>query len=161
MHDDPTRRLAKTGANHTQHYAPYSRPRVSDDNAFVESLFRTAKYRPEFPERGFDDQDAARCWAAEFTRWYNVEHRHSGIRYVSPAQRHAGHDTAILAARSTVYEQARQRHPARWSRSTRDWSPITTVTLNPERDVAIAASCPYLPLALRPTNESVARTATH
>jgi hypothetical protein len=114
----------------------YSRPRVSDDNAFVESLFRTAKYRPEFPERGFDDLDAARCWAAEFTRWYNVEHRHSGIRYVSPAQRHAGHDTAILAARSRVYEQARQRHPARWSRSTRDWSPITTVTLNPERDVA-------------------------
>lgn len=117
----------------------YSRPRVSDDNAFVESLFRTAKYRPEFPERGFDDLDAARGWATEFTRWYNVEHRHSGIRYVSPAQRHAGHDTAILAARSTVYEQARQRHPARWSRGTRDWSPIVTVTLNPERDVVVAA----------------------
>ncbi len=117
----------------------YSRPRVSDDNAFVESLFRTAKYRPEFPERGFDDLDAARGWAAEFTRWYNVEHRHSGIRYVSPAQRHAGYDMAILAARSAVYEQARQRHPARWSRGTRGWSPITTVTLNPERDTVVAA----------------------
>lgn len=103
----------------------YSRPRVSDDNAFVESLFRTAKYRPEFPSRGFADLAAARCWAANFVGWYNVEHRHSGIRYVSPAQRHAGQDGQILAARSDVYEQARQRHPARWSRSTRDWSPIT------------------------------------
>lgn len=116
----------------------YSRPRVSDDNAFVESLFRTAKYRPEFPLRGFDDLDAARCWAAEFVHWYNVEHRHSGIRYVSPQQRHTGHDVAILAARRELYEQARQRHPARWSGHTRDWSPITVVTLNPERDANIA-----------------------
>ena len=116
----------------------YSRPRVSDDNAFVESLFRTAKYRPEFPERGFADLDAARRWATAFVRWYNVEHRHSGIRYVSPAQRHAGEDVQILAARTELYEQARQRHPARWSGSTRDWSPITAVTLNPERDSVVA-----------------------
>jgi len=117
----------------------YSRPRVSDDNAFVESLFRTAKYRPEFPTSGFADLDAARRWAADFVRWYNVEHRHSGIRYVSPAQRHAGHDVAILAARSELYEQARQRHPARWSGNTRDWTPITVVTLNPERDAVVSA----------------------
>ena len=63
----------------------YSRPRVSDDNAYAESLFRTAKYRPEFPAKGFADLDAARTWAAEFVRWYNYDHRHSGIRYVSPA----------------------------------------------------------------------------
>ncbi len=117
----------------------YSRPRVSDDNAFVESLFRTAKYRPEFPVRGFDDLEAARGWAAEFVRWYNVEHRHSGIRYVSPAQRHAGSDVAILAARSELYEQARRQHPTRWSRGTRDWSPIAAVTLNPERDSVVDA----------------------
>jgi putative transposase len=117
----------------------YSRPRVSDDNAFVESLFRTAKYRPEFPAGGFVDLAAARRWAADFVRWYNVEHRHSGIRYVSPAQRHAGQDVAILAARTEVYEQARQRHPARWSSATRDWTPITVVTLNPERDKVFAA----------------------
>ena len=117
----------------------YSRPRVSDDNAFVESLFRTAKYRPEFPTSGFADLDAARRWAADFVRWYNVEHRHSGIRYVSPAQRHAGHDAAILAARSELYEQARQRQPARWSGNTRDWTPITAVTLNPERDAVVSA----------------------
>jgi transposase InsO family protein len=65
----------------------YSRPRVSDDNAYAESLFRTAKYRPEFPAKGFVDLDAARTWAAEFVRWYNDEHRHSGIRYVTPGQR--------------------------------------------------------------------------
>jgi transposase InsO family protein len=117
----------------------YSRPRVSDDNAFVESLFRTAKYRPEFPAQGFADLEAARHWGAEFVRWYNVEHRHSGIRYVSPAQRHAGQDVAILAARRELYEQARQRHPTRWSGNTRNWSPITVVTLNPERDAVVAA----------------------
>jgi len=64
----------------------YSRPRVSDDNAYAESLFRTAKYRPEFPAKGFADLDDARGWAAQFVHWYNHDHRHSGIRYVSPAQ---------------------------------------------------------------------------
>lgn len=98
----------------------YSRPRVSDDNAYAEALFRTAKYRPEFPAKGFANLDEARAWAAEFVRWYNVDHRHSGIRYVSPQQRHAGQDKAILAARHALYLQAQQRNPARWSRDTRD-----------------------------------------
>lgn len=115
----------------------YSRPRVSDDNAFAESLFRTAKYRPEFPSKGFADLDQARAWAADFVRWYNVDHRHSGIRYVSPAQRHAGEDQAILAARHQVYLRAQDRNPARWSGATRNWSPIGAVTLNPERDSVI------------------------
>ncbi len=115
----------------------YSRPRVSDDNAYAESLFRTAKYRPEFPAKGFADLDAARAWAAGFVRWYNFDHRHSGIRYVSPAQRHAGDDHAILAARHALYIQARELNPARWSGNTRNWSPIGTVTLNPERDSII------------------------
>lgn len=117
----------------------YSRPRVSDDNAFAESLFRTAKYRPEFPAKGFDDLDAARSWAAAFVRWYNVDHRHSGIRYVSPAQRHAGEDHAILAARHALYITARERNPARWSCHTRNWTPIAAVTLNPERDSVVTA----------------------
>jgi hypothetical protein len=111
----------------------YSRPRVSDDNAYAESLFRTAKYRPEFPAKGFDSLDDARAWAAELVHWYNVDHRHSGIRYVSPQQRHAGDDQAILAARHALYTQARQRTPPRWSGNTRDWSHIGVVTLNPER----------------------------
>ena len=126
----------------------YSRPRVSDDNAYAESLFRTAKYRPEFPAKGFASLDDARTWADEFVRWYNVDHRHSGIRYVSPQQRHVGEDRAILAARRELYAQARQRHPARWSGSTRNWSDIDAVTLNPERDalVSSAADLPHTQL---------------
>ena len=112
----------------------YSRPRVSDDNAYAEALFRTAKYRPEFPATGFADLEDARIWASGFVRWYNHEHRHSGIRYVSPAQRHAGDDHAILDARHALYSRARELHPARWSGRTRNWSPIGAVTLNPERD---------------------------
>lgn len=120
----------------------YSRPRVSDDNAFAEALFRTAKYRPEFPADGFNDLDAARAWAMRFTHWYNFEHKHSGIQYVSPAQRHAGEDQLILEARHAVYLAARQRNPARWSGDTRNWTPVGSVTLNPERDsvVDLAAS---------------------
>ncbi len=114
----------------------YSRPRVSDDNAFVESLFKTAKYRPEFPVRGFATLEDARDWGRDFVRWYNFEHRHSALRYVTPAQRHAGEDIAILAARHQTYLQARERHPARWSGNTRDCTPAGAVTLNPERDAA-------------------------
>lgn len=111
----------------------YSRPRVSDDNAYAEALFRTAKYRPAYPASGFDDVEAARAWASAFVHWYNHEHLHSGIRYVTPAQRHDGEDREILAARAVVYAQARQRRPERWARHTRDWSPVAEVTLNPER----------------------------
>ena len=71
----------------------YSRPRVSDDNAYAESLFRTAKYRPEFPTKGFSDLDQARTWAARFVHWYNFDHRHSSIRFVSPARRE---DTVMM-----------------------------------------------------------------
>ena len=117
-----------------------SRPRVSDDNAYAEALFRTAKYRPEFPANGFADLDQARAWGASFAHWYNVDHRHSGIRYVSPAQRHAGDDVTILAARHAVYATARERNPARWSGHTRNWSPIGPVTLNPERDAVANAT---------------------
>jgi len=73
----------------------------------------------------------------DFVRWYNFEHRHSGIRYVTPAQRHALEDRTILAARHQTYLQARERHPARWSRGTRDWTPVGAVTLNPERDALV------------------------
>jgi transposase InsO family protein len=118
----------------------YSRPRVSDDNAYVESLFRTAKYRPEFPERGFENLQAAHKWAADFVRWYNHEHRHSGIRYVTPAQRHDGRDRDILAARHELYRQARDANPRRWSGRTRNWSHIATVTLNPERKEVVDAA---------------------
>ena len=115
---------------------------MSDDNAYAESLFRTAKYRPEFAVKGFADLQAARTWAAGFVHWRNVDHRHSAIRYVSPAQRHEGEDHAILAARHALYEQAREINRARWSGKTRNWSPVGAVTLNPERDSIIRANSP-------------------
>ena len=125
----------------------YSRPRVSDDNAFVEALFRTAKYRPEFPLKGFAELDAAQQWAARFVHWYNDEHRHSGIRYVTPGQRHAGQDRRVLAARHALYQEARERNPRRWSGSTRNWTPATAVTLNPERDMLIQATTSQIQLS--------------
>jgi hypothetical protein len=117
----------------------YSRPRVSDDNPYAEALFRTAKYRLAFPVKGFADLDAAREWAMCFVHWYNEAHRHSAIRYVTPAQRHAGQDRALLTARHEIYQRARQNAPRRWSRSTRNWTPVDTVTLNPERDTVVQA----------------------
>lgn len=107
----------------------FSRPRVSDDNPFPEALFRTLKYRPEYPERGFADIDAARAWVEQFVRWYNYEHCHSGIRFVTPHQRHTGQDQAILQRRHAVYQAARRQHPKRWSGATRNWAPAGTVDL--------------------------------
>ena len=121
----------------------YSRPRVSDDNAFVEALFKTAKYRPEFPAGGVASLAEARQWGHGFVTWYNDEHRHSRIGYVTPSQRHCGQDVDILQARHRLYEMARSQTPSRWSGNTRNWQPITRVTLNPERDsVAQAATNP-------------------
>ena len=110
----------------------FSRPRVSDDNPFAESLFRTVKYRPGYPVDGFATLDAARQWVAEFVHWYNHEHQHSGIGFVTPSDRHAGADIEILGDRRCVYDRARRRHPERWSRDTRAWSRPDVVTLNPE-----------------------------
>jgi transposase InsO family protein len=125
----------------------YSRPRVSDDNAFAEALFRTAKYRPEFPTKGFADLDAAREWSARFVQWYNHEHRHSGIRYVTPAQRHVGQDGPVLAGRHAVCQDARQRNPQRWSGPTRNWTAVGAVTLNPERDAVVRAAISQIQLS--------------
>jgi putative transposase len=119
--------------------ASHSRPRVSDDNAYIEALFRTTKYCPQFPTTGFAHLDEARRWMAEFVHSYNHLHRHSGIRYVSPAQRHAGEDRTILAERHALYLNARAANPRRWSRHTRNWQPIEAVTLNPERESIVSA----------------------
>jgi transposase InsO family protein len=110
----------------------FSRPRVSNDNPFSESLFRTAKYRPEYPRGPFASLEVARRWVTWFVSWYNTEHRHSAIRFVTPEQRHAGLEAEILANRCRVYDAARKRRPERWAADTRDWSPVETVTLNPQ-----------------------------
>ena len=114
----------------------FSRPRVSDDNPFAEALFRTMKYRPNYPERPFLKLDDARRWVGGFVAWYNNDHQHSGIRFVTPSERHDGREKAILANRHQVYVAARARRPDRWSRHTRNWTPIATVRLNPEHGVA-------------------------
>lgn len=113
--------------------ASFSRPRVSDDNPYSEALFRTMKYRPAYPTDGFASLEDARAWVERFVRWYNEEHQHSAIRYVTPEQRHTGRDVAILANRDRLYQQARRRNPSRWSRQTRNWSRVEVVHLNPER----------------------------
>jgi len=112
--------------------ASFSRPQVSDDNPFSEALFRTLKYRPGYPTGGFATLDEARAWVEGFVRWYNTEHLHSGISYVTPDDRHSGRDVEILANRRRVYELARRRNPSRWSRQTRNWEHVDVVVLNPE-----------------------------
>lgn len=116
--------------------ASFSRPSVSNDNPFSESLFRTLKYCPEYPTQPFADLAAARAWVRAFVRWYNTEHLHSAIRFVTPDDRHAGRAVALLAARQLVYERARARRPDRWSGATRDWTPIPVVELNPDHGTA-------------------------
>jgi putative transposase len=111
-----------------------SRPRVSNDNPYAESVFKTCKYRPSYPSKGFQDLGEARKWVLAFVRWYNQEHRHSGLNFLTPEQRHTGRDKEIFDNRRKVYETAKQAHPERWSRDIRDWSLNDTVWLNPERN---------------------------
>lgn len=110
----------------------FSRPRVSDDNAFSESVFRTMKYRPDFPfKKHFSSLLDLRIWVNQFVHWYNTEHMHSGLKFVTPQQRHTGEDKEILAKRKEVYELAKKRMPERWSGNTRNWILADYVSLHP------------------------------
>jgi putative transposase len=75
----------------------------------------------------------ARRWVTELVHWYNDEHRHSAVGFVTPSQRHSGQDRTLLEDRATVYEQARQANPLRWSGNARDWSRVELVNLNPDK----------------------------
>ena len=114
----------------------FSRPAVSNDNPYSESLFKTLKYRPAYPHQAFESLLAARQWVAVFVQWYNEEHRHSAINFVTPAERHNGLDSVLLQKRVTVYEAAKRRHPERWSGRTRNWQPVLVVHLNPDQYIA-------------------------
>jgi len=118
----------------------FSRPSVSNDNPYSESLFKTLKYRPDCPNRAFENLFAARQWVGTFVHWYNHEHRHSAIRFVTPNERHAGHDAVLLEKRVDVYEAAKAKHPQRWSGSTRNWQPVQVVHLNPDQQKSITPS---------------------
>jgi putative transposase len=113
-----------------------SRPAVSNDNPYSESQFRTLKCHPTYPRKPFAGLTQAREWVEKFVRWYNEEHRHSGITFVTPSQRHAGLDTGLLKHREEVYARARIRNPNRWSCGTRKWSRIDEVNLNPAKSDA-------------------------
>jgi len=114
--------------------ASFSRPSVSNDNPYSESLFRTMKYRPEYPSGRFESLEQARAWVELFVRWYNTEHLHSGINFVTPADRHAGREEEVFAKRQDVYEAAKKRRPERWSGKIRRWEGVKRVRLNPAKD---------------------------
>jgi len=109
----------------------FSRPRVSNDNPYSESLFKTMKYRPKYPAKGFDGLEDARKWVLKFVKWYNHKHLHSGINFITPYQRHYGLDKDIMVKRKETYEKARAKHPERWSKNIRNWSLPEYVSLNP------------------------------
>lgn len=112
----------------------FSRPHVSDDNPFSESLFKTLKYCPFFPSKPFSSLDEAKSWVQQFVNWYNNVHLHSGIKFVTPADRHQGLDRIILENRKAVYEAAKQQNPNRWTGETRNWQPVEKVFLNPLKE---------------------------
>lgn len=114
--------------------ASFSRPAVSNDNPYSEALFKTLKYRPDYPLKPFESLTQARQWVAALVEWYNHEHRHSAIRYVTPAERHQGLDKHLLAQRHEVYQMARDSNPKRWSGATRNWEPVACVLLNPGKN---------------------------
>jgi putative transposase len=110
-----------------------SRASVSNDNPYSESLFRTLKYRPAIPVKPFENLFQARRWVTDLVHWYNDEHRHSAIGFVTPSQRYAAQDKQLLAGRAAVHETARQTNPQRWSKQCRNWRRIDQVHLNPDR----------------------------
>ena len=113
--------------------ASRSRPAVSNDNPYSEALFRTLKYRPRLPVRPMQSLLQARRWVTQLVHWYNHEHRHNAIGFLTPTQRHVGIDRSMLLERAKVYETARLRHPYHWSRATRNWTRIAEVHLSPEK----------------------------
>jgi putative transposase len=118
----------------------FSRPSVSNDNAYSEAMFKTLKYHPGFPDTPFDTIEEARQWVAGFQQWYNEEHRHSALQFVTPGQRHRGEDIELLRQRAKVYEAAKASRPERWSGTCRNWNRPEVVTLNPQKSTQCQAT---------------------
>ena len=114
-----------------------SRPRVSNDNPYAESVFRTIKYRPSFPSKGFIDITESRQWVLKLVHWYNTDHHHSGLNFLTPSQRHNGQSDAVFQTRKLVYEAAKSKNPDRWAKNIRNWTLPNQVWLNPEKLSAI------------------------
>ncbi|MBN2890455.1 MAG: IS3 family transposase [Bacteroidales bacterium] len=109
----------------------FSRPRVSNDSPYIESYFKTLKTMPSYPGWFATIEDAIE-WMEKFVCWYNNEHLHSSIGYVTPVQRETGEDTKIFAKRNKVLLKAKSEHPERWSSKIRQWKKIDVVFLNPD-----------------------------
>lgn len=144
LHSDngsPMKGATMLGALHKLGVATsFSRPSVSNDNAYSEAMFRTMKYHPGYPDKPFDDLEEARHWVAGFVHWYNEEHRHSALKFVTPAQRHRGEDQELLRQRTELYEAAKARRPERWSGTSRDWTQPEIVMLNPQKSIQTQAA---------------------
>jgi putative transposase len=108
----------------------FSRPRVSNDNPFIESFFKTMKYNVRYPKH-FADLKAAREWLADFVDWYNNQHRHSALAYVTPEQMRNGEYRALYAARNKTMQEAYEKKSYRWSTAPKQWSVDHVVYLNP------------------------------
>lgn len=109
----------------------FSRPSVSNDNPYSEALFKTLKYCYFYPNKPFESITAARFWVEHFTQWYNTEHYHSALKFITPEQRHKGDSSFIVAQRQLVYTNAKKHHPERWSGNIRNWELPIEVILNP------------------------------
>ncbi len=113
----------------------FSRPSVSNDNPYSESLFKTLKYHPGLPEKPFNTLEEARLWVAGFQHWYNEEHQHSALKFVTPGQRHRGEDEELLNQRIMLYAMAKAAKPERWSGDFRNWDRPEVVSLNPQKSI--------------------------
>ena len=102
-----------------------------NDPPHVEAIFRTLKYRPGYPRKLFASLVDAAARGKAFVRWYNTEHLHSAIRFVTPHDRHDRRDVALLAARRKLCAGARTKTPRHWTGGTRNWTPVGPVALNP------------------------------
>ena len=93
------------------------------------------RYRPNWPTEGFKSLEAARDWVLSFTRWYNNEHKHSQLNFVTPHQRHTSEDKGVLAKRRLTMQQAKAQNPRRWgSQKVRNCEPVGPTTLNPVKE---------------------------
>lgn len=131
----------------------HSRPRVSNDNPFSESQFKTAKHQPDYPGR-FQSIEHARLWFADYFAWYNHEHHHSGLNGYTPAQVFSGEYKAVAKRRQEALNQYYETHPERFVRGKPSAKlPADAVYINPitseeaDHDGSTAVNFPTLPAA--------------
>ena len=136
----------------------HSRPSISNDNPYSEAQFKTMKYGPSYPDR-FASIDDARTWVASFIAWYNTEHRHSGIGFLTPQMMHNGQASSFVAARQQTLDVSYAAHPERFVRG-RPTPPIVpeAVWLNPPLPSSVSATAAATPAPV-PTDDPGSRVS--